>query len=71
LKVNFAVPNVKTLQKFTSHYTIDAENPGVMHVPIDEFCRMKQSRFLKISIDGKKLGFGFGERHGEVNLAGE
>lgn len=55
---NFAVPSVRTLQKVSSEYTLDAEKPGIMEKSLEVFSKFFNESDVKLSIDGKKISSG-------------
>ena len=68
-RINFVVPSKPILSKAAAEYTIDAERPGILQIPLTVFAEHHSGCDIKLSIDGKKLASGFGTL-GEEDLGG-
>ena len=69
--INFAVPSRPILDKQSEKYKINAETPGILKGALDAFVESKGKDVeCKISIDGKKLAYGFGRHLGDEDLGG-
>ena len=68
-RINFAAPDVKVLQDESRKYRIDAEKPGILHIPLQAFAEAKGEVHVKLSIDGQKVASGLGQM-GEEDLCG-
>ncbi len=69
-QLNFAVPSEKILSKHASSLRVDASSPGVLHESLDAFAVANPNTDCKISIDGKKISYGYGKKLGEEDLNG-
>ena len=67
---NFAVPSERTLSKHVSKDTVDANKPGIIGNSMQTFANAYPGVDCKISIDGKKIAYGFGKRLGDEDLCG-
>jgi hypothetical protein len=68
-RIKFVVPSNPILTKESSKYTLDAENPGLLRIPLDSFAANNAEKDVKRSIDGKQIALGLGEA-GDENLGG-
>ncbi|CAC5415625.1 unnamed protein product [Mytilus coruscus] len=68
-RINFVVPSNPTLTRESSKYTVNAENPGLLSIPLDAFAAQNIEKDVKLSIDGKKIALGLGDV-GDENLGG-
>ena len=58
------LPSKNTFSRESDTFRISAENPGVMNESLDIFASSKcKGKSCKISIDGKKLAYGFGKKN--------
>ena len=67
---NFAVPSEKTLSAHTKDFKVDASKPGVLECALDAFAKAHPDADCKLSLDGKKLAYGFGKVLGDEDLDG-
>lgn len=67
---NFAVPSEKTIQNHASKYRLCAASPGILQNSLDSFATAKPASDCKLSIDGKKIAYGFGKHLGDEDLCG-
>lgn len=67
---NFAVPTEKTLAKHVSKSKINADHPGVLQHSVETFANAYGEVDCKISLDGKKIAYGFGNKIGDENICG-
>ena len=70
--INFAVPSDRILRRESDKYKISAEEPGLIPEALSSFKEAKGDGSVqcKISIDGKKLAYGFGKKLGDENMGG-
>ena len=69
-KINFAVPSDRILSKNAEQYRIDVSKPGVLDGGLNAFSTAYPGAECKISLDRKKIAYGYGKHHGEENLDG-
>lgn len=69
-RLNFAVPSERTIHSYGQKYKIQATDPGILDNSLDAFGKAKPGIYCKVSIDGKKLAYGFGKHLGDENLCG-
>lgn len=67
---NFAVPTEKTLAKHVSKSKINADHPGVLQHSVETFANAYGEVDCKISLNGKKIAYGFGKKIGDENICG-
>jgi hypothetical protein len=68
-RINFSVSSNPTLSKETSKYTLDPCFPGLLDITKDAFANANKGKDAKLSIDGKKLAIGLGDK-GDENVRG-
>ena len=69
--INFCVPSKNILNRESNKFRISAENPGIISDALDTFATSKRKgTSCKISIDGKKLAYGFGKKLGDEDIGG-
>jgi hypothetical protein len=68
-RIKFVVSSNPILTKESSKYTLDAENPGLLKIPLDSFAANNAEKDVKRSIDGKQIALGLREA-GDENLGG-
>ena len=68
-RVNFIVPCDDILRKESAPFLADAAQPGILHTSLNSFADNNKGKDVKISIDGKKLAYGFGKL-GDEDLCG-
>ena len=68
-RINFSVSSNPTLSKETSKYTLDPCFPGLLDITKDAFANANNGKDAKLSIDGKKLAIGLGDK-GDENVDG-
>ncbi|CAC5383135.1 unnamed protein product [Mytilus coruscus] len=69
-RINFVVPSNPILTRESLKYTVNAENPGLLSIPLDAFAVQNIEKDVKLSIDGKKKNApGLGDV-GDENLGG-
>ena len=59
--ITFAVPTQKILQTESDKFCVDGIKPGVIKGAVQAFAQCNNNKDVKVSIDGKKLAFGFGK----------
>ena len=68
--INFAVPSDSILQRESNVYRLDLNCPGILQHSLDAFAKAHAGKDCKLSMDGKKLAYGFGKKLGEEDLGG-
>ena len=67
---NFVVPSDHTLRKADAIYKLDASETGVLKQSLTAFANVNNGRDCKLSIDGKKISIGYGDKFGDEDLDG-
>ena len=68
-RINLSVSSNPTLLKETSKYTLDPGSPGLLNITLDAFTNVNTGKYAELSIDGKKLVIGLGDK-GAENVGG-
>jgi hypothetical protein len=68
-RINFSVSSNPTLSKETSRYTLDPGSQGLLNLTLDAFANANKGKDAKLSIVGKKLAIGLGDKV-DANLGG-
>ena len=68
--INFAVPSSKVLQRESAKFQLDAKSPGLIRNALEAFSDVHRGQDCKLSLDGKKIAYGFGQNLGEEDLSG-
>ena len=68
--INFAIPSSSVLQRESDKFKIHVSSPGLIDDSLKTFASAKQGKDVKISVDGKKIAYGFGKSLGEEDLGG-
>jgi hypothetical protein len=58
------------LTKHTLRHRVDANKPGILYQALDAFASSHPGEDCKLSIDGKKLSYGYGKHLGDEDLDG-
>ena len=68
--IHFAVPSMRVLQRESDKYKVNVSSPGIIHDSLDAFSAIHPNKEVKLSIDGKKIAYGYGKKLGEEDLGG-
>lgn len=60
-RINFVVPSQQILNIESAIFHKDASSAGILNTILESFLKSNPVKFVKLSIDGKKLAIGFGK----------
>ncbi len=69
-KINFAVPDIKSIQDYKEILPTTEIVPGLLRPLFDAYAERGQTTSHKLCVDGKKINPSTENRRGEVNLFG-
>ena len=68
--INFAVPDLKTLQKEETYIDINHINPGIINDTVETFSQGAEHKTYKVCVDGKKINGCNDSPAGQINMFG-